>query len=815
MYPRLIATIWLSAALVLRAAAQPVAGDVKAIGFSAGVQTKYIVRYGQWTPVLAELTAQTARPFQGSLRLQRPDLDGDLVDFVERPLVLTPDQGLRRVWGYVVIFPDTTQQTLTLDVLADDGALVNRLNVPNFESIAADAQLILDVSQPAVAALDSLETSGSGSASDFIAGQQTFQRPIIVGRMPAADLPDRWFGLEAVNVLVWDDPKPATLQSTQIDALIRWVKNGGQLVLGIGGNWPALQNSALAEILPIAGDQPSAEVQTLPRYMATLAAPEEKRFPAPIVVCTARARPGAVWMFRDLVHVNGPAGLEQRTIDLIAAMPVGSGRVVTCAARLRDLLSVPARLARDSAKPQLLHELLDLNATSATFRASEAELLGSGLHLPTALFPRWAEPIDFVQFGSLLVLAASGFVSAYIVLSTLVSWWWLKRHSLTHLSWTLFAGFAVAGSVVSLGAVALSRGFSRLDSVSLVDLEAGAKTARGACFFGYRSAGRERVLLSLPGDGTYLRALARRQGQPTYATPLRYEALSARAELADTPVRATLKQFEGYWTGELDGTIRANLTLDRSSGRVTPESWIVNELPVALQGGVLLYLDPRLEGAQARMVHKAAGVTETHRRTRPVPPAMNVLAVEVPAINGGQQVRGIGAVDYEQLDARLMPAWERDPKPETRPDLPTLWERQAGNWVQRLTPTAVGVGGVTGYDGAWLAGLLISTRDLYLHTQRNSYSRAGTTINLDGLVERDISHWLLRGYGVLILRADRPGPARLHREGKPLETRRGLTLYRVRVPLSYSGVRAFTPPDPAEQDAAAESAETPAGESSP
>ena len=45
----------------------------------------------------------------------------------------------------------------------------------------------------------------------------------------------------------------------------------------------------------------------------------------------------------------------------------------------------------------------------------------------------------------------------------------------------------------------------------------------------------------------------------------------------------------------------------------------------------------------------------------------------------------------------------------------------------------------------------------------------------------------MRGQAVLLAWAEAPGPARLLRNGKPLDTVAGLTMYRVRIPLYYSG----------------------------
>jgi len=49
--------------------------------------------------------------------------------------------------------------------------------------------------------------------------------------------------------------------------------------------------------------------------------------------------------------------------------------------------------------------------------------------------------------------------------------------------------------------------------------------------------------------------------------------------------------------------------------------------------------------------------------------------------------------------------------------------------------------------------------------------------------------WLLREQAVLLLMADHPGPAVLHGDGKAMKSKRGRSLYRVRVPIRYGQAR--------------------------
>ena len=782
--------VWFAKALGLLAAvsgwseaarAQPVQGDVRSAGFQAAVPGRFIIRNGQWFPILVELTAQSTEAREVELRCERRDIDGDRVVYTEPYVVVNPG-AVRRVWCYAVSLKEDAWQALDVEVVdRRDGALLTRLPVPGFEPISNDTLLVLDVSQKLVTALDRLDR-GSISYTDPARGNRPYYRTICVATLPARDLPDRWFGLEAVDVLVWDEPDPDVLQNpAQLTALIEWVRHGGQLVLGIGPSWSKLQKSRLAEILPLVGAQAAVEVQQLDRFAARFAAGES--FRAPIAVAAGQPAPGAQVTFWD----SAPgAGVER--INLIALRCVGSGLVVATAARLRDLTSL--NLRRD-----FLGALLDLNPTEAKFLEEENKRY---FHEVVRLYDPIVERIEFRRAAGVRMLAALAFVAAYILVATFGAWAWLKRHALTHLSWTAFAGCAAVASVLSLGAVGLARGVTgSVHSVSFVDLEAGADEARAQVYFGYKSSRRQRVDLSLPGAGNWLRPLAtgRVLSSADYATPVRYAAIPGDAALRDTLLRATLKQFEGFWHGTIAGSVRGALTASRSSGQITPESWLQNDLDVDLLGGYLLYIDPRNreQDADGGVPWRAAGLNSVNYRpqkenrywgSRTVPPAVNVLAVKLPPLKRGERVDGLWVREYAEYEQRLA-RYESSarPDPEDEPMLPTLRHYQLEEWIG-----AFGLRLGSGFDPFFAAALLASTRNLYLHnSSRTDFASVGRPLTTEGLPDLDVTHWLMRGQAVLLLLADAPGPARLVVGDRALKADEGRTLYRVRIPLDYRG----------------------------
>jgi hypothetical protein len=281
----------------------------------------------------------------------------------------------------------------------------------------------------------------------------------------------------------------------------------------------------------------------------------------------------------------------------------------------------------------------------------------------------------------------------------------------------------------------------------------------------------------MPPPAVFLRPLAASGPTSSYATPVRYAVYPEQALIDDVPIRATLKQFAGHWEGDLAGSVRGRVVIDRRSGQVTPSSWIANDLKVPIDGGVLLYIDPRFQGD---IPATPFGLERSYRGMAlgTTPAAFNVLAVGIPEIPAGEQTRGpLGARLYREIGEDYA-SWARraNRREADRPDLPTLFALQVNNWSR---PNNFA-------EAAYLA----STRDLYLSASRGrpeDFDNAGRFISTAGLPDIDVSHWLMEGQAVLLLSTAEPGPAVLRRNGEPMPASQGNTLYRVRLPIGYAG----------------------------
>jgi hypothetical protein len=786
MFLRHLTLFLLAATLAGSARAQIVHGQVDSVGFQTS--GGYVLREGQWFPLLVSLQAQGSQVFAGQIRTEARDLDGDRVSFTQPQVTVTGDGPPKRVWCYALVNSVNELPAHVSVVDEQSAAVAAELPLPAAPPLPlpTDDLLVLDLSYPQVTALNELQTPGS-SPGQPTEGIRRFYRNVVVAHLAPADLPDRWWGLEAVDVIVWDCPDPAALSIAQRDALAEWVRNGGQLVVGVGATWGALSKSDLAAILPLAGEGSTTTVQKLDVLFSRTASPEWKRreFRDPIPVTLARPA-------EDAVRVLGDFGPRNEPVSLITMRLVGSGRVVATAASLRDLTGAPLD------KDKFFATLLDLNTYSDDYAKNQKASAVQYVLLNFAwLYDDFIRPVAFGEASALRGVTVLLFVAGYVLAATLASWWWLRRRGLTPWSWPLFASFAVAGGALSLGTVGALQGFAGgVQSLNILDASGGTNAAHGFCAFGYRSPIRQQVDLTLPGEENFLRPLTRNpRGTNYYATAARYSSVSPRATLKDVLLRATLKQVEGYWHGQLDGMIRGDLTVDRRTGRLASTSWLANDLAVDIQGGFLLFIDARLDDGTG-VPWRAAGLTMPYPLSevvggkpdlKAIPPAANILAVRIPALPAGQQIRALGQTMYTQVDQNWV-TWAQRPNRKRSElfksdrDLRTLWTEQQ-SWADNSVLAALR----GNLDATLRAVLLASTRNCYLPNRADDFTSVGTPLRTDGLPNLDLTHWLMRGQAVFIAWSDTPGPARLQRGGQPLDPYRGLTVYRVRLSLAYEG----------------------------
>jgi len=586
------------------AARSEIIGDVVRVGYL--VTTGAAIRTGSWTPVVVDLTLQNQTAFDGVLRLRQFDRDGDI--YVDRVPVHLSDSGAgaqQRYWLYTVANPQSDRtHDYSVELLAtedDDEVGANLVQVISGgvpvpamspplrpEPLSDDAYLILEISDGAMGPIRHLLDQEN---------LERFDRRMAVAHGSPNDLPGNWIGLDMVDCVVWEDADPTQLTPAQLHALVQWVEQGGQLVLAAGRTSDAVaQSGILGPLLPmqVGRVQSTKDLPTVRNKLLGIGSATQTVYDRPVVYaeCTAVADPAVTKVLYD----------EGAQSTLVAARRVGSGRLVFVAASLGDLLADgQANIAT------FFEHLLELRRTPLTDSTVSVS--------PVELFYHLDREVGFYQTGGALLAVAIIFAVAYVLLATLGVWKVLQKRSLLKQSWTALAVTALVASVLSLLGVQTLHGVGRkVQQLTIVDGTANQVAAQATAYFGLRTGTHNRLDIWLPSDyrleteptatactlKPMLEARTSLEKAAAFTDPTRYWLLPSTAEMHDVPIRATLKQFEGRWRGDLHGTILSSVRttdLPVPAGQeaeatsqvytVAPGSWIENTLDVDLYNCLL------------------------------------------------------------------------------------------------------------------------------------------------------------------------------------------------------------------------------------
>ncbi|MHC4233670.1 MAG: hypothetical protein ACYSUQ_01000 [Planctomycetota bacterium] len=761
-----------------------VIGRVVHVGFPAGFG--HAIREGAWVPIVVDLSLEGQAVFDGFLRVEQPDRDGDLVvNQVE--VHLRADGGAsRRYTLYCVVGPSGGRpRSLSVDLLDVDGAvvevvcdgeLVRSLKLPqNPEAISDREYLILTLTPGVLGKILHLTTPDQADK---------FDRRIVLAHIQPEELPDRWQGLEAVDCIVWDAADATKLTGAQLEALVTWVRHGGLLMIAASQTADTLAKSKqIAPILPVEIgradstirlgefrkkllgvrwsseeqsaylDAPDPEAESLRRYYLRK---------VPIVHC--RTAPGAETVLRE----------DEIQADMVARRSVGRGAVVFVAAELADLLNDEGVKAVEFYK-----RTLQLRAPR-----SDDPTISS-----TRLFPYLDSTVGFRRSTGLYLLGALLFAIAYLGIATFGSWTFLRSRGWTRHSWSAFSIVAGAATALSLFAVQGMRGVGQsLQQLTIVDATVGSGAAMATAYFGLKTGTHTVLDAWMPADYAQMtepqRTACSLKPTPStleayatgsvYADPARYRLAPASALLQDVPIRATLKQFEGRWFGHLRRTVEADVRIvtqrddtGQSKGP-SDDSTVTNNLGCGLTDCLLI--QPRGDPFDSL-------VDQTPRHDK-------LLVFELGEIADGEKIFLADRIYTNQRTGA--------PVAVERWSMQTLGEFQK-NWGRNVglgTPFGGGSEVVRNlplerYQDALL---MLTARREHFPANAQGYLGGQHDFSARNCSQLDLSDRLTTDYVLLIGFAEDQGPVMLcTRKGKrafrPLEADRAFTVYRFMIPV--------------------------------
>lgn len=623
---RLIAVAAMAVVAALAVAAPAVAqveGRITRVGLFAGGEP--LLRSGAWSFVEVELRYRGVTPFGGALHTEQRDRDGDVVESI-LPVALEPNGEWRPYQLYYVPYDvnagDSLRVTLYDDkdeivrLVADTGEEVPELIAPQAMDLRSDDLLIVDLTSPGkLPHLALLDMYRRGEVERINRRR--------VRAMAPRELPSRWQGLEAVDVIVWDDADPSTLSPQQIQALVDWVRTGGRLLVTAGRNWRMLAESPLADALPvrITGAEERKEAQEFLDIIANepYAGRLDRAYARkPIMRCLMTPLPESL-----------PLPTTCPNPQICYRRMLGSGMLTILGASLKQLLPVPKRLAEAAKSGDAIAEG-DQQDDPFIDIACEQVIARRLLALPPVirdeggitsqyadLFQTVRGSIAFESVGTKFLIFAILFAAVYTATATIGSYLYLKRRGWLHHCWTAFGAISIAGSVIGTGMVGMLRGITRsVWQTSIIDIRANSDEASAECLFGVKTPNHTRLNIALPvgepgidGEKQFgpIRAMPGSQGfemqDSRFAASSSYESLLAGDRLAEVPVRATLKEFQGNWHGRLSGRVEGKLVLRRPTEAESqvryefgPGSFLRNGLGTDLKDCYLLITQEEVAG---------------------------------------------------------------------------------------------------------------------------------------------------------------------------------------------------------------------------
>jgi hypothetical protein len=225
-----------------RAADEPITIENIRVGYQGGLREGQF-KVGAWTPVWVDLQAGPER-FQGILEVEVPDDDGTPT-LVRRVIDVPKKETVHDIVLYVR--PGSRNAEVNVRVRDARGRLRARKEPPSTAWIESTQMLVL--------------TMGSTRGVDEVPTLPAFTSPnpsnptdlmVSAVRVPEgiAARAEGFDGVEAVVIDTNNQDLMDALNAGKGQALKDWVRDGGHLVVAVGGNWQQVRDSMLKTMLP-------------------------------------------------------------------------------------------------------------------------------------------------------------------------------------------------------------------------------------------------------------------------------------------------------------------------------------------------------------------------------------------------------------------------------------------------------------------------------------------------------------------------------------------------------------------------------------
>lgn len=557
----------MAAASVGPAGAQEITSEV--VLNVARVGPGNVAREGSWTGLRVEVTDQGLEPQREIvLRVRVPDPDGDETDYDR---VVTSNAGTAQAFWLYLPIPTIESGVDAIDVLAyeaeestDDtrfgfraGRLLGRTQIP----LSSRAIVPRYVGIMGVVGSARLGVDGYGekvSAGWWLPlGHETAR---IASGLDVSDMPDRWQGLSAMDVLFWGSTRleadPGLLSADKARAIRDWVQRGGHLVIvlpSVGQEWFSDVGNPLAEILPRVRQPQLHEGVDLETYRPLLTSSRQTPLPKNGTVRTFEPAPDAEPQdaIPILNNADGQCVVMRRLYGCGAVTLVGID------------LNLSGLRANGLPEPEVFwHRVLGRRGVLVSEEEAAAKDL---VRYKSRLSNRSVVPLDIdledqiAMRGTAAMGVALGFVVflLYWLAAGPVGFMLLDRAGLRRHAWVAFVGCVGVFTAVAWAAATAARpNVAKVRHITMLSGVYGQPVQRARSWMAMLVPfyGLARVSIEDAGDGpgpNLLAPLTTSAGLKMGGFPdnRSYRVETRRPDELIFPARSTVKEIQAEWAG--------------------------------------------------------------------------------------------------------------------------------------------------------------------------------------------------------------------------------------------------------------------------
>lgn len=521
-----------------------------------------LVRRGGWTPLRMVMESRLTEPREIVCQWILEDNDGDRV-IAQRPFTLNNTTGPQQRWLYAQPSVNMSYESRwTVQVVdANTGEILGFTQIDAASALPGVSSTLFD---PAVGAIGVTGRAPSMGLDRYIDDLTQHESIYYVEMKEPALWPDRWYGYDLLDALIWTrrGPNPDQLSDGARAALREWVYRGGHLVFVVPavGHEPWTRNVWFADLLP---------EMTLIEHTNQLIH-EQTPFLLPRI-----PRDAAIDYFElKLPDEADPAEVSVLLRDrsdrpIAVAKRYGFGRITVIGVDLSDRNVERFRIP---GRPDLwravfgwqspAYDLAFIEANKKLFTKSSTPYeLWSGLENSSE------HAIGMRGRTSLALLLAMMLFGLYWLAAGPVGFAVLKTQKKIHYSWLVFAGVVTAFSAIAWGGAYLLRpGKTEIRHFSVVDFDArmgDAGQARVQSWMSLYAPKHGPVEIKVDPDRDPLSQgvntnvlgsagiLRRASGQGGYTDSQTYVFHAGSPNEFRAPFRSTSRQLETQYVGPL------------------------------------------------------------------------------------------------------------------------------------------------------------------------------------------------------------------------------------------------------------------------